>query len=145
MIVVLQRVKEASVKVNGGEIAKIGKGVLLLVGFEKNEEETKLAKMAEKCVNLRIFEDEKGKMNKSVVEEKCSVLAVPNFTLAGNPWKGRRPSFDNAEKRERARFLFEKFVEELRKRDVSVSSGIFGERMEIQLINDGPVTFVLIL
>lgn len=142
MKIVLQRVKEANVKVEGGVVAEIGKGLLLLVGFEKGEAPD-LNKAAEKCINLRIFEDEKGRMNKSLIDCGYEVLVVPNFTLAGDTRKGRRPSFDRAEEPERANSLFEEFVNILEKSGISVKKGIFGVRMEIHLINEGPVTFII--
>jgi len=142
MRIVLQRVKEANVKVEGRVVAEIGRGLLLLVGFERGETPD-LQKAAEKCINLRIFEDEEGKMNKSLIECGYEVLVVPNFTLAGDIRKGRRPSFDSAEEPHRANSLFEEFFNILEKKGISVKKGIFGARMEIHLINEGPVTFIL--
>jgi len=142
MRIVLQRVKEAHVKVGGKMVAEIGRGILLLVGFEKGENPD-LNKAANKCINLRIFEDEEGKMNKSLLDYGYEVLVVPNFTLAGDTKKGRRPSFDNAEYPERANSLFEEFVKILHSSGIPVKKGVFGARMEISLINEGPVTFIL--
>ncbi len=143
MRVVFQRVSSASVSVDGQQVAEIGKGVLLLVGFEKGEKEETLPKMATKCLTLRVFEDFEGKMNLSVADIGGDVLAVPNFTLAGSTEKGRRPSFDRAEDPDRARELFERFVEDLRSSGLKVETGRFGRRMKVRLVNSGPVTFVL--
>jgi D-tyrosyl-tRNA(Tyr) deacylase len=142
MKIVLQRVKRASVEVDKRIVANIGKGILLLVGFEKGENPD-LEKAAEKCVNLRIFEDEKGKMNRSLLECGYEILVVPNFTLLGDTRKGRRPSFDRAEEPSRANQFFENFVKLLEDKGAKVKRGIFGARMEVHLINDGPVTFIL--
>lgn len=142
MKVVLQRVKEAHVEIDGKITGKIGKGVLLLVGFEKGEEPP-LQKFAEKIVNLRIFEDENGKMNLSLKELGYEILVVPNFTLAGDVRKGRRPSFDRAMEPESARQYFEKFVQILKGYGVKVERGEFGAHMMVYLINDGPVTFIV--
>jgi len=143
MKIVIQRVKESHVKVEGRIVGKIGLGLLLLVGIEKGDSESILDFMADKIVNLRIFPDENGKMNLSLLDVKGEILAVSQFTLAGSLEKGRRPSFDNAEIPERARALFDKFVEILRSKGVKVETGEFGAMMEVYLINDGPVTFVL--
>ena len=143
MKIVLQRVKRASVDVDGKRVASIGKGILLLVGFHKGDSSDILAKIAEKCVNLRIFEDENGKMNLSALNLKLPILAVSNFTLSGSTKRGRRPSFDSAEKPDRAKELFEIFVSELKKLGLEVHVGVFGAKMEVELINDGPVTFVI--
>ena len=117
MRIVLQRVKRASVLVNEEKVAEIGRGLLLLVGFHKGDTEDILPKMADKCANLRIFEDDQGKMNLSTLNLGLQVLAVSNFTLSGDTRKGRRPSFDKAEKPERANELFEKFYEAYKKGD----------------------------
>jgi len=143
MKIVIQRVKESHVKVEGRIVGKTGLGLLLLVGIEKGDSESILDFMADKIVNLRIFPDENGKMNLSLLDVRGEILAVSQFTLAGSLEKGRRPSFDNAEIPERARALFDKFVEILRSKGVKVETGEFGAMMEVYLINDGPVTFVL--
>lgn len=143
MRVVVQRVKMASVTVGEGEVAEIGKGLLLLIGFHKGDSGDTLRKMAEKCAYLRIFEDAHGKMNLSAIDLGLPVLVVSNFTLSGETKKGRRPSFDKAERPERANELFEKFIEEIKKLGLEVKKGIFRAHMEIKLVNDGPVTFVI--
>lgn len=143
MRIVVQRVKESHVKVNEKIVGKIGKGLLLLVGIEKGDSENFLSYMAEKIVNLRIFPDENDKMNLSLLDAGGEILAVSQFTLAGSVEKGRRPSFDNAEAPERAEILFNKFVEILKSKGAKVEKGEFRAMMEVYLINDGPVTFVL--
>ncbi len=143
MKVVVQRVKESYVKVKDRIVGKIGKGLLLLVGIEKGDNENILNYMADKIVNLRIFADQNDRMNLSVMDVKGEILAVSQFTLAGSVEKGRRPSFDNAETPERAEILFNKFVEILKSKGVLVEKGEFGAMMEVYLINDGPVTFIL--
>jgi D-tyrosyl-tRNA(Tyr) deacylase len=143
MRIVFQRVRSASVTVEGETVARIGKGVLLLVGFERGDAEETLGKMATKCLTLRVFEDEQGKMNLSVADIGGEILAVPNFTLAASTEKGRRPSFDTSEAPERAVELFDFFVERLRKSGLGVETGRFGRRMGVELVNSGPVTFVL--
>ena len=142
MKIVLQRVREAEVEVDGKTVGKIGKGLLLLIGFEKGDSEEVFPKIAEKIVNLRIFDDEERKMNLSLLDLNLEILAVSNFTLAGDTRRGRRPSFDKAERPERALELFKRFVDELKKYGVRVGEGVFGARMEVRLVNDGPVTFV---
>ena len=142
MIVVIQRVKEASVAVDGRPAAAIGAGVLLLVGLEKGDGEALLDKAAEKIVHLRIHDDEAGKLNRSLLESGGAVLAVSQFTLAGDLDRGRRPSFDRAMPPDEARPLFDAFVERLRIRGVPVRTGVFGAKMAVALVNDGPVTLI---
>lgn len=143
MRVVIQRVKTAEVWVEGNYVSAIESGLLLLVGFGKGDSEEKISKAAKKIVELRIFEDENGKMNLSVKDLGLGILVVPNFTLEGDIEKGRRPSFDNCMEPEKARLFFEKFCEKLEEEGVKVSKGIFQAKMEVKLINYGPVTFVL--
>ncbi len=143
MKVVVQRVSGAKVVVSGETVGKIGNGILLLVGFEKGDLKAFVTKMAEKVVNLRIFEDIEGKMNLSVKEVDGEILAVPNFTLVADCRKGRRPSFQSSEEPSRAEEMFNLFVEECRKQGVNVETGIFGADMKVHLVNDGPVTFIL--
>ena len=143
MKVVLQRVKEAAVSTGGEVVGQIGQGLCLLVGMEKGDTEDRVRNMAAKIVELRIFPDEKDRMNRSLLDINGEVLAVSQFTLAGSVKKGRRPSFDGAELPERAKALFDRFVELLREKEVVVQTGLFGALMEVRLVNDGPVTFVI--
>ncbi|WP_457567695.1 D-aminoacyl-tRNA deacylase [Desulfurobacterium sp.] len=142
MKVVIQRVKEGKVVVNGKTVGEIGKGIVALVGFEKGDIPSFLEKLAEKIVSLRIFEDTEGKMNLSLKDIKGKLLLVPNFTLAADCRKGRRPGFQAAETPELAKEMFKKFVE-MCSREIPVETGIFGADMEVHIINDGPVTFIL--
>jgi D-tyrosyl-tRNA(Tyr) deacylase len=143
MKVVLQRVVKASVSVQGKIAGEIGRGVCLLVGMEKGDTEKDAQSLAKKIAELRIFPDKEGKMNRSLLDVRGEVLAVSQFTLAGSVRKGRRPSFDNAESPVRAEKLFEEFVVFIRDFGLTVETGIFGAMMEVSLINDGPVTFLL--
>lgn len=143
MKIVLQRVREASVSVRNEVVGKIGRGICLLVGVEQGDKEEEVQYLARKIVELRIFPDEHGKMNKSLLDVQGDVLAVSQFTLAGSLKKGRRPSFDKAEEPSRAEDLFEYFVDQIRKTGLNVETGIFAALMDVQLINDGPVTFIL--
>jgi D-tyrosyl-tRNA(Tyr) deacylase len=143
MKIVLQRVKEARVDVEGVTAGRIGRGLCLLVGVEKGDGETDAAYLARKCVELRIFPDAEGKMNLSLAEAGGEVLAVSQFTLAGSVRKGRRPSFDGAEAPARAAELFESFVGAVEALGVAVKTGVFQALMDVHIVNDGPVTFVL--
>ncbi len=143
MRIVLQRVREASVTVLGRVRGRIGKGICLLVGLEAGDTREEAASLARKIAGLRIFSDKKGKMNLSLEEVGGEILAVSQFTLAASLEKGRRPSFEKAEEPERAEELFRFFVEGLRSLGFRVETGVFGARMEVRLVNDGPVTFVL--
>jgi D-tyrosyl-tRNA(Tyr) deacylase len=140
---VIQRVSRASVSLASGEHSRIGPGILVLLGVEKGDSAEDGAALAKKIVDLRIFEDAAGKMNRSVVEAGGEILAVSQFTLAGDCRKGRRPSFDNAAPPDEARLLYEKFVEEVKGLGVRVSTGVFQAAMQVELTNDGPVTFIL--
>ena len=143
MKIVLQRVKSARVEVEGKSVGRIGKGYCLLVGIEKGDGELQVRNLVRKVAGLRVFPDDAGKMNRALPEVQGEVLAVSQFTLAGSVRKGRRPSFDHAEEPCRAEILFNSFVSLLRQRGIVVETGVFGAEMEIHLINDGPVTFVL--
>lgn len=143
MKVLLQRVLSAEVKVEGKIVSEIGKGLLIFIGIEKNDQENQADYLARKVANLRIFEDENGKMNKSVLDIKGEILVVSQFTLAGNTEKGNRPSFDTAEKPERANNLYLYFSHQLQKSGLEVKNGIFQADMKVGLINDGPITFLL--
>ncbi len=143
MKIVLQRVSRASVTVKGQVIASISKGLLILFGAEKNDDEDKVQFLAEKTINLRIFADENGKMNLSCLDIGGEVLVVSQFTLAGDCTKGRRPGFDNAAAPEVAESLYQRFIQQVLKSGLRVSSGEFGADMQVELVNDGPVTFTL--
>jgi D-tyrosyl-tRNA(Tyr) deacylase len=140
---VIQRVSAAKVEVSGKTVGRIGKGILILLGVEKGDGERDADWLAEKIGNLRIFEDEAGKMNLSVKEIAGELLAVSQFTLAGNCAKGRRPSFDTAAPPEEANRLYEYFVGKLRRLGLPVETGVFQAMMQVSLVNDGPVTFIL--
>ena len=143
MKAVIQRVKKASVTINGELYSEIGQGMLVLFGVEKDDNLSQAEFLADKIVNLRIFDDENGKMNLSLNDINGEILVVSQFTLAGDCKKGKRPSFDNAAKSDLAVPLYEKFVEFLKSHNISVKTGQFGAMMEVGLINDGPVTFIL--
>ncbi len=143
MKAVLQRVSEASVEVSGATIGAIGKGLLLLVGADAGDSRKNAEYLADKCLGLRIFEDQAGKMNLSVKDIGGQVLAVSQFTLSADISKGRRPSFSSAMEPDEARELFDYFVNELEKGGLTVKTGEFGAKMRVRLLNDGPVTFVL--
>ncbi len=142
MRVVVQRCKNASVKVNDKIIGKIDKGYLLFVGFTNGDNENVIKKMAKKIVNLRIFEDKNDKMNLSLKEVNASILSVSQFTLYAK-LNGRRPSFTDALNYSDAKKLYEYFNLELEKQDVKVENGIFGADMKVNLLNDGPVTIII--
>ncbi|MBL0699592.1 MAG: D-tyrosyl-tRNA(Tyr) deacylase [Desulfosarcina sp.] len=143
MRAVIQRVKESAVKVKGEFVARIGKGLLVFLGVAKRDVESDADYLAEKIVNLRIFEDEKEKMNRSLIETDGSMLVVSQFTLLGDCKKGRRPSFVKAAGPERANTLYEYFVEHVSLKGVKVKTGRFGAMMDVHLINDGPVTLTI--
>ena len=143
MISVIQRVKKASVTIDNKLYSEIKQGILVLFGVEKGDEKTKADKIADKISKLRIFEDENGKMNKSIMDISGEILVVSQFTLAGNCSKGTRPSFDNAEVPNKANEMYEYFISKLKEKKLPVKTGIFGAMMDVELINDGPVTFIL--
>ena len=143
MRIVLQRVSRGAVGVDGETIASIGCGVVLLVGFTHDDNEDLFARMADKIVNLRIFADEDGKMNRSLRDTAGEIIAVPQFTLYGSTEKGRRPGFTHAALPQDAAEMFALFVGVLRGTGVPVQTGVFGAHMEVDLTNDGPVTFIL--
>lgn len=143
MRLVVQRVREARVEVGGEVVGEIGPGLLVLVGVGKEDRESDAQYLAEKLVNLRVFGDEQGKMNRSLLEIGGEILAVSQFTLYGDVRKGRRPSFDQAAPPELAERLFEDFVAELRKYTPRVATGRFRTHMQVFLVNDGPVTLCM--
>ncbi len=143
MKIVLQRVKRASVTVEREEISEIGMGLLLLVGVARGDGEAEADWLANKVAGLRVMADEEGKMNRGVLEAGVEVLAVSQFTLLGDARKGRRPSFVEAAPPEIAEPLFDHFCEKLREAGVRVQKGRFGAMMDVDLINDGPVTILL--
>ncbi len=143
MKAVIQRVSTASVTVDNTVVGRIGAGILVLLGVEKGDNEAAADWLAEKIVALRIFEDEQGKMNRSLLETGGSLLVVSQFTLAGNCAKGRRPSFDTAAPPQEGKRLYDYFVEAAKKLAVPVETGIFQADMQVALVNDGPVTFIL--
>ncbi|MDA7027656.1 D-aminoacyl-tRNA deacylase [Bacillus sp. CLL-7-23] len=143
MKLVVQRVTDASVSVSGEIVGKIGLGLLVLVGVTHEDTSEDAVYLAEKLVNLRIFEDEAEKMNLSLLDVGGSVLSVSQFTLYGETKKGRRPNFTKAAKPDVAFQLYEEWNRLLREKGVSVETGRFGEMMEVKLTNSGPVTFIM--
>jgi D-aminoacyl-tRNA deacylase len=139
---VIQRVRHASVSVDGQIVSVIGPGMLVLGAVQKGDTDQQIAEAARKIRELRIFGDEAGKMNRDVRDIGGAILAVSQFTLAGSIDRGRRPSFDDAEEPERAKAMFERFVIELASTGIEVKTGKFREMMIVALENDGPVTFV---
>lgn len=143
MKVLIQRVKQASVTIDNKLYSSINKGILALVGIEKSDTFENVQKMAKKLVNLRIFTDENDKMNLSLLDIIGEMLIVSQFTLCGNCKKGTRPSFDNSASPEIANKLYEDFIKEIASYGVKYGTGQFGAMMDVALINDGPVTFML--
>ena len=143
MRAVVQRVLQSQVKVSGREVGQIDKGLLVYLSVARTDSVGDAQFIADKLVNLRIFADETGKMNRSLLDVGGSILLVSNFTLHGDCRKGRRPSFDAAAEPELARRFYEKVIELIVERGVTVEKGVFGEHMHISSINDGPVTFQL--
>lgn len=143
MKVVVQRVSEASVKVDGKIVGEINTGFMLLVGIDENDEKTDADWLVQKIVNLRVFGDENDKLNLSIKDINGEILCISQFTLIADYKKGNRPSFIKAAKPDKAIPLFEYFKEELSKSDLKVESGIFGADMKVSLINHGPVTIVM--
>lgn len=142
MIAVVQRVLESRVEVNSQVVGSISKGLNILLGISVEDDLRDVEKLVDKILNLRIFEDENGKMNFSVKDVCGEVIVISQFTLLANLKKGRRPSFENAAKTEKAKFLYEEFVKEMSKY-VKTETGIFGADMKVFILNDGPVTFIL--
>ncbi len=143
MRVLIQRVKSAEVVVQGQDIAAIKQGLLIFVGVGKDDGMEDVEQMAKKVANLRIFEDEKGKMNINVQQLNGEILSVPQFTLYADTRKGNRPGFDSSAKPEMAKEYWKRFNRSLREYYIDVKEGVFGAHMEVGLINDGPVTIWL--
>jgi len=143
MKAVIQRVTRASVEVEGAIIGRIGTGLLVLLGVAKGDEERDLLYLVEKIRTLRIFGDEQGKMNRTVTDAGGALLLVSQFTLLGDTTKGRRPGFDQAAPPDEARAWYEQAVSRLRAGGLVVETGRFGAHMQVELLNDGPVTFLL--
>ncbi|WP_456463350.1 D-aminoacyl-tRNA deacylase [Persephonella sp.] len=142
MIVVLQRVNRSWVEIDGKVVSEIGRGINILLGVVKGDTAEDIDKLVKKIPFLRIFEDEKGKMNLSLIDVGGEALVISQFTLAGNVKKGRRPSFDQAEQPEKAKQLYELFIKKLSEY-LPVKTGVFAADMKVFIENDGPVTFVI--
>ena len=140
---VVQRVKRASVSVDHKVISKIDKGIMLLLGIEANDDEKDLEYIIKKVSKLRIFDDEEGVMNKSLLDHGLEILVVSQFTLYGDARKGNRPSYIRSAKFDDGILLYEKFIEEMKNLGIKVSVGEYGADMDVELINDGPVTILL--
>ena len=143
MRAVIQRVSKARVSIEGREHSQIGPGILILLGVEKEDSDKDAEMLAQRIVELRIFEDDGGKMNRSIRETGGHILAVSQFTLLGDCRRGRRPSFDPAAPPDVARTLYERFVSEIQTLGVPVATGVFQAMMDVELTNQGPVTFIL--
>lgn len=144
MRAVIQRVKSASVTVDGSIKGEIGKGLLILAAVHRDDDETQLRWIADKILKLRVFNDENGKMNRSVTDEKGGLLVVSQFTLYGDTRKGTRPSYIESAPPEKAEGMYNNLVRYLRNNsDLNIQEGVFGAMMEVSLVNDGPVTIIL--
>ncbi|MGC8718802.1 MAG: D-aminoacyl-tRNA deacylase [Thermodesulforhabdaceae bacterium] len=143
MRAVVQRVKEAKVEVKGEMVGSIGKGLLVFLGVAQDDSEDDISYIVDKLLHVRIFEDDQGKMNRSVMDIGGAILVVSQFTLYGDCRKGRRPSFTNAAHPEHAERLYEECVKKLKEAGIPVATGKFREMMDVHLINDGPVTILL--
>ncbi len=143
MRAVVQRVKESSVAIDGQTVGKCGQGLMILIGVEEGDTDKDLQYIADKAPNLRIFEDEAGKMNRSLLDVGGQILAVSQFTLLGDARGGRRPSFTAAARPDTAVPMYERLVERWRGMGIHVETGVFGADMQVSLINDGPVTILL--
>lgn len=143
MKALIQRVKQASVTIDGEIFSSINAGMLILLGVEKEDSIENAQKLSEKLINLRIFDDEDGKMNKSLMDIKGEILVVSQFTLMGDCKKGTRPSYDKAAPPDRANKLYEEFVKHISRYGLTVKTGQFQAMMEVSLINDGPVTLMV--
>lgn len=143
MKIVLQRVLRSSVAVNDEVVGEIGKGLMILFGAEKGDGDEAVNALAEKVLNLRVFADDEGKMNRSCLDVKGEILVVSQFTLAGDCSRGRRPGFDNAAAPQEAEQLYKDFIKKLVESKLKIQEGRFGADMQVDIVNDGPVTFIL--
>jgi D-tyrosyl-tRNA(Tyr) deacylase len=143
MKIVLQRVSHGKVTVKDKVVGQISQGIVLLVGIGKDDNENKVSYIADKIINLRVFSDDNGKMNLSIKDINGEILAISQFTLYGDTRKGRRPSFTDSAEPEKAKYLYDFFVEQLKKSELKVETGIFGADMDVEIHNDGPVTFII--
>lgn len=143
MKIIVQRCEKAKVTVNNETVGSIDKGLMLLVGFTHTDTEKEIDYMVDKVINLRIFDDESGIMNKSLIDTKGSILSVSQFTLYADSTKGRRPSYTMALSGDKAINLYNLFNQKLKEKNINVETGIFGAEMKVDFINDGPITFIL--
>ncbi len=143
MKIVVQRVLRSSVSADDEVVGKIGKGLMILFGAEKGDGDAAVSALADKVLHLRIFADDQGKMNRSCLDVKGEILVVSQFTLAGDCSRGRRPGFDNAAAPEEAERLYNNFVAKLVESKLNIQEGRFGAHMQVDIVNDGPVTFIL--
>lgn len=143
MRIVVQRCDNAKVDVGNKTVGSIGKGIMLLVGFTEGDNTTNIDYMVDKVINLRIFDDENGVMNKSLLDINGSILSISQFTLYADASKGRRPSYVKALSGEKATLLYDEFNKKLKEKEVHVETGIFGAEMKVTFTNDGPVTILL--
>ena len=143
MIGLIQRVSVAKVQIEGRTIGEIGRGLMVLVGVEREDGSAEADRLAAKLIAYRVFPDDAGKMNRSVLDTKGEILLVPNFTLAGNAQQGRRPSFDQAMRPEQAEPMFNQLAQMLAERGVPTQTGVFRAHMHVALVNDGPITLVI--
>ncbi len=143
MRVIVQRCDNAKVDVDNKTVGSIGKGMMILVGFTEGDSSTQIDYMVDKVINLRIFDDENGIMNKSLLDIGGSILSISQFTLYGDASKGRRPSYVKALSGEKATLLYDEFNQKLKEKNVHVETGIFGAEMKVTFTNDGPVTIIL--
>lgn len=141
MIAIIQRVSSACVNVDGSEVGKIGKGILLLLGVEKTDTQVELEKLANKVHHYRIFNDDQGKMNLSLLDVGGQLLVVSQFTLVAQTDKGNRPGFSSGASPQHGKVIYDAFVKHVNKQYGECQTGIFGANMQISLVNDGPVTF----
>ena len=143
MRVLVQRCDKASVTVNNKIVGSIDKGLMILVGFTENDNGSNIDYLVDKVINLRIFDDENGVMNKSLIDVGGSILSVSQFTLYADSSKGRRPSYCRALSGDKAITLYDEFNEKLKSKSIHVETGIFGAEMKVSLVNDGPITIML--